>query len=182
MTEVETGSLFRPSNFSHLTIWIGTLDYLMMSPESKAKYWGSALISKPQVLWRAPGAISGERAPAPCSRISVIWDYCTNIISLDAVIFFLLLRCVLCCCTNWWRGKVDLQLCSLGINCVSRSTNLQQSAPLYMWLCRLLLCPSICFNSVAYRQTLFFKITSIFIFNLFVLVISLCPFCLLVRF
>lgn len=92
------------------------------------------------------GTLTAESAPAPHSGISVKWDYCANIIICHAVTGFLLLRCILCCYMNWWRGKVELQLCSLGIIC--RSTTLQKSTPLHMWLCRLLLCPSTCFNSV----------------------------------
>lgn len=138
----------------------------MKSPESNAQYQGSVLISSlrcPRVL---QGALTAEGAPAPHSGSSVRWDCCANIISCDVVICFLLPTCFLCCCMNWWRGKVELQLCSLGIICFFWSTTLQQAAPLHMWLCRLLLCPSTCFNSVAHRQTLFFKTISGFVFLL----------------
>lgn len=137
-----------------------------MSLESNAKYRGSALISSLRCSGVLQGALTAEAAPAPCSGILVRQDYCANIISRDAIICFLLLRCVLCCYMNWWRGKVELQLSSLGIICVFWSTTLQQSEPLYMWLCRLLLCPSTCFSSTAHRQTLvFFKNNQWFYFS-----------------
>lgn len=100
----------------------------MKSPESNVQYQGSVLLSSlrcPRVL---QGALAAEGAPAPCSSSLVRWDCCANIISCDVVICFLLPTCFLCCCMNWWRGKVELQLCSLGIICFFWSTTLQQSA------------------------------------------------------
>lgn len=119
------------------------------------------------------GALTTEDASTSCSGISIRQNYCANIISCDAVICFLLLRCVLCCYMNWWRGKVELQLCSLGIICGALPSSSS-------WLYRLLLCTSTCFSG----QTLFFKITCVFIFLslFFFLGIYLCPFCSLFHF
>lgn len=140
--EAEIDNLLTPSNFSHLTTWTGSLDYLMMSPGSNAKYQVSAFIS----ILRCSGVLqqtsTAQGVPATCSGISVRWDYCGDIISCNALVCFLLFRCALCWDMHWWKGKVELHLCPLGIMWAFWSTTVQQSALLYIWLCRLLLFPS----------------------------------------